>query len=298
MSFKVMNPGLPRLWGITNVGWIWNTKYNPINGVVFNSQNRDISLYSVPSSCNEVWIKAGIYISDMRGDYNTWFCINTGSYRHGIHISNYKMWLMANNTKYSNCTVSVAKDQYLRVLIHVVYGSNGYVEVFVDGKRIGIYRGNVTKGDNTLYMCNYASYVEFLPSNFIISDTEIKTSEEVYILSAKTTETDMTESTDSDNNLIFMADTAEQTLLRTIDTDALSTKIGSTNIKVTNVGIGAAPIYYEGEGLSHVAFMMNDIEQEVQEITTSTEGGICFNHAVDYNLEDLKTLKLGFRAKE
>ena len=299
MSFKYINPGLPKLWGLS-CGWKNSNTYNPINGFAFSESSSFSPLMTLPSDINEVWIKVGIYPYNAKlyKDYPVYVCIGSGSNKQGIALDNQQFMIMANNTRWVNKSVNMFPEVYYNALIHAVQGDNGYVECFINGKRIGIYNGNVSFGDNTVYAVTYSSYNTIYISNIIISDTEVKPTEEVYLLTAKTTTTDMVQTSESNNPQVFTADTAGQTIIQTIDTDALATKIGTNNIKVTGIGLGSHPIYYAGESLSHVGIMVNDIEEEVQEITTGTNDGLCWSRVADYNFNDLKTLKLGFKAKE
>ena len=302
-NFKIINPGLPKLFGLSDMTYIANNTYNPINGVSFNTFSSDRRQICLFPACEEIWIKAGLYFTDfLISNNNSAEELTIGAGSSGLGVCVYKdtLCLFNKGTYYTNSalTYRLSAQVYYNILFHAQSGSNGYIEAFVDGKRTGILHDQIAI-NNTLYMRNrHVSDYKCYLSNIIISNTEIKPTEEVYILDAKQTETDMTETSDSDNPHIYTATSPEQTLLQTVDADALATKIGTNKLRVTGIGVGANPIYYEGEDLTNVAFMVNDEEKEVAQLTTNTDGGLTFGCEADLSFNDLQTLKLGWKAKQ
>ena len=294
MSFKHINPGYSKVYGL-NVSTVKNTQYNPINGVAINRGVKE-TIFDLPSDCNEIWIKFGTVFVDASR-------VSTQVFGIGSALSNVTGLIWRN---LSSSVLSLAINgneiapfftptlwQYYNIVLHIRNGNNGLIRAFVDGKCVFVYNGAVSWANRSIYVANGYNYNANYISNIIISDTEISPTEEVYVLTPSNTEATMSES-----DGIYTATEAGQTLKQSIDVNSLTAKVGTSNIKISGIGVGSDSIYYDGEGLTRAASMRNDTEQEVIELSTDTSSAVVSTWQEDLSVAELANLKVGWKAKE
>lgn len=302
MGFRYINPGYPRLFGV-NQDSVASNVYNPINGVVFGNSKYDGILYSGIPDCDEIWIKAGVYFQNIDRSSSSIMLFGLGPIdkKNGWYLSNSQLYVQCNNTYYSSRYKRVFTNTYYDTLIHAKKGSDGFVEVFVDGVLVNFIAQNIT-WDDTIVLKNCDNWANTYPrlylSNVIISDTEIKLSEQVYVLSSVDTFTDMESGTNS-GLTFYTANQDGQYLQKSIDTNALTTKVGSSNLRITGLGVGSFNTYREGEGLTRLAFTRNNEEKHEIELTTNNLDAVLSSwDENNLSVADLSNLKLGWKAKE
>lgn len=293
MSFKHINPGYSKVYGLT-VSTVNSAEYNPINGVAINCGVSG-TIFDLPSDCNEIWIKFGtVFLGSTR--------VSNQAFGIGSAISNVT-GLIWNNGSSKVLSIAINGNeaapfftptlgQYYNIVLHIRNGNNGLIRAFVDGKCVFVYNGAVSLANRSIYVANGSNYNVNYISNIIISDTEISPTEEVYILTPSNTEATMSES-----DGIYTATEAGQTLKQSIDVDSLTTKVGASNIKISGIGVGSDSFYYDGEGLTRVASMRNDVEQEVIELSTDTSNAVVSTWQEDLSAAELANLKVGWKAK-
>ena len=286
MSFKYINPGYAELLAESSMTTSKSATYNPINGIVLRGSGG--GYYHLPADCDEVWVKFGFYCDNSYGwQLNCYIGSNQGTngfYRYSKDDS--KAYFQGKSTKIQ----SVTDFAYHTVWMHCKAGSDGMLEIFVDGIEVFSGTGAVTWANQYVYFKSSYSYLSI--SNIIISDHEITKSEEVYILTAKTTETDMSEA-----NGVYTASAENQYMRQTVDVDALKAKAGSDAVSVTGLAVAAVPAYTDGEGLSALAATKNDTEMETVVLSTNSKAGILASWDETMSAETLSNIKLGWKSK-
>ena len=286
MPFKYINPGYAELLAESSMKTTKSTTYNPTNGTAMKGSGD--GYYYLPSGCSEVWVRFEFYCdTSYTWQLNCYIGSNqskNGFYRNGKDDS--KAYFQGAATKIQG-TPDYACHA---VWMHCKAGSDGLLEICIDGVEAFSKTGEVTWANQYVYF--KSANTSLCLSNIIISDHEIAKSEEVYILTPKTTETDMSESSG-----VYTANAENQYVRQTVDVAALKAKAGSDTVFVTGLAVAAVPAYYEGDGLSSLAATKNDTEMENVVLSTSSKAGILASWAETMSADALSNLKLGWKAK-
>ena len=286
MPFKYINPGYAELFAGSSLTTSKSAVYNPANGVSFPGNGDGYCHF--PADCGEIWVKFGFY-SGTNYNYQISCYIGSNQGKNGFYRyskDDSRAYFQGTSTKILNTT----DYAYHSVWMHCKAGSDGLLEILVDGVEAFSKTGAVTWANPYVYFKSANS--SLFVSNIIISDHEIAKSEEVYLLTPKTTETDMSES-----NGVYTADTEGQYVRQTVDIAALKTKAGSDTVSITGLAVASVPAYTEGEGLSSLAATKNEEEMETVALSSNTKAGIVVSWDETMSADALSNLKLGWKAK-
>ena len=286
MSFRYINPGYAELFPNRSMTTAQSSTFNPINGVYMKNGEAYCNL---PEGCDEVWVKFGFYYNCYSWQLGCYIGDNQASY--GFY--RYKCEEnKANFNKKSTLITNNADYAYHTVWMHCKAGQEGMLEVFVDGREEFTQTGEVTWKEKYVYF--KSGYDKVCISNIIISDREISKTDEVYILTPKITETDMTE-----EDGLYIADSENQYVKQTIDVDAFKEKAGSDMISVTGLAIAAVPAYYDGEGLTSLTATRNESEMETLALSSKDgKKGAVSSWNESIAVDSLEGLKLGWKAAQ
>ena len=132
-------------------------------------------------------------------------------------------------------------------------------------------------------------------SNLILSDTEIDMKEQVAILPVKTTETNMTRGENGE----YIANAAGQTILQTVDVDAIINEYGDdTDIK--GIAVIGNPAYRTAEGLCNLTAIQHDgtelAEYGTVTVPQSNSSMVFDGHPLSVKLPALANYKFGWKA--
>ena len=284
MPFRYINPGYSELFKNRSMTTAQSSTFNPVNGVYMKNGE---AYYNLPDGCDEVWVKFGFYYNCFGWQFGCYIGDNQASfgfYRYRCEENkanfNKKSTLISNNADYA----------YHTVWLHCKAGQEGILEVFVDGQEEFTQTGEIVWKEQYVYF--KSGYEKVCLSNIIISDMEIAKTDEVYILTPKTTETDMTES-----DGVYTAESEGQYVRQTIDVDALKEKAGSSAVSVTGLAIAAVPAYYEGEGLTSLVATRNEAEMEAVALSSKDgKKGAISSWNESMAVDSLTGIKLGWKA--
>ena len=300
MPFKYINPGYNKLFGIQDNATQYSdaSTYNPINAVYIGGTLNWSCPF--PSECDEIWAKTGIHFHESSSSAGE-FGIGVSSSRshayerldseplYGFRIFNSGLYAYVGTSRSQLIANPILRRTYHNILLHSRNGENGLLELFLDGTLLHSYEGNVSWGAHKIAFRNNYGNTNF--SNTIISDTPITVSEEVYVLPPSTTETTMTES-----NGTYSTTEANQTLKQEYDVDALISKVGSSNLKITGAGVIAKDALFDGEGLTRIVSLRNNVElDEIALANVANHVGSSWNE--DLTLAGLAALKVGWKTK-
>ncbi|MBR1760626.1 MAG: hypothetical protein IJ741_05540 [Schwartzia sp.] len=286
MPFKYINPGYAELLADSSMTTSKSTTYNPINGIAMKGSGD--GYYYLPEGCDEVWVKFGFYSNTTyTWQLNCYIGSNQskyGFYRYGKDDN--RAYFQGVSTKIQGTTDYDCHT----VWMHCKAGSDGLLEIFIDGVEAFSKTGEVTWANQYVYF--KSANTSLFITNIIISDHEIAKSEEVYVLTPKTTETDMGES-----GGLYTADSENQHVRQKVDVAALKSKAGSDAVSITGLAVAAVPAYYEGDGLSSLAAMKNDAEMETVALSSNIKAGIVVSWSEAMSADALSNLTLGWKAK-
>lgn len=290
MSFKHINPGYSEIYN-TNKATVQNEQYNPINGVSLGL-GLEQTIFSLPSDCNEVWLKCGICVTSLSSSYTAYIGIGGNSgYMDGVSFIGTGICPVICGDRQTNYTHPIGKGEYHKLIIHCINGSSGLLEIFLDGICIYTYTGDVTWRSRIVYIFTSTSGTLVYINNIIISDTEITPTEEVYVLTPASTETTM-----SENSGAYVATEAGQTIKQMIDVEALKTKAGTPHIRISGLGI-CGNGFCDGEGLTKVTSLCNGVEKEDVSLSSDTNSYILSSWNEDLPIAELTNLQIGLKAK-
>ena len=297
MPFKYINPGYWKLYSPTGGRQYSGVNYNPINGVYLGDTCKGYILF--PSECEEIWAKTGVtlYGTGNFGEFGIGVVSSESHYNerkssetlYGFRVVGGVIYAYIGTARTQAISGTWVTQQYHNLLLHSRNGENGLLELFIDGKLVHSYEGNVSWGAHQITFRNNNGQTCF--SNTIVSDTLITPSEEVYIVSPSTTEATMTES-----DGVYTATEANQTFKQGIDVSALISKIGSSNIKITGTGVIARDALFDGEGLTKIASMRDDVEKQ-EFVLTDVAYDVVSAWGEDLTLAGLAALKVGWKTK-
>ena len=286
MPFKYINPGYAELLADASMRTTKSTTYNPLNGIAMKGSGD--GYYYLPEDCDEVWVKF-VFYCDTNYTWQLNCYIGSSQSKYGFYRyskDDSRAYFQGASTKIQNTTDYACHT----VWMHCKAGSEGLLEIFVDGVEAFSKTGAVTWANQYIYF--KSSNSSLFISNIIISDHEIAKSEEVYVLTPKATETGMAVSSG-----VYTADAANQYVRQTIDVASLKSKAGSDAVSITGLAVAAVPGYVEGEGLSSLAATRNDAEMETIVLSTDSKAGILASWDEAISADALGTLKLGWKAK-
>ena len=305
MSFIYINPGYAELLDVEGTT-VTDGKYNPFGGVSFWQSAVDRkSCITLPEIPTELYMKACVYLKGTSAYVTIYAGNNTG----------FQMYYSSNTCRF--CVVSTnsqvmyktAAEVGLKVngmndiLFHGRYGyySAGYISVIVNG--VEVYTANTTVNYTQSSSSNvpsdgvvfYSKNTDALISNIILSDSEIACNEKVAILTAKSTDTDMTANGDGS----YTATAVGQYLFQTLDSDALIDSYGGES-PVTGLFLAGNPAYCTGSELTKAIACgrKNGTVTEYGTVTleSDTSARALIGSRMNATLADLKGQEFGWKA--
>ncbi|MBO6204556.1 MAG: hypothetical protein J6O13_13595, partial [Selenomonas sp.] len=133
-------------------------------------------------------------------------------------------------------------------------------------------------------------------SNIIMSfDEEISLKEKIQAVPLVDAVTDMTAQEDG----TYLADTAGQQILQTVDVESLIDKYGGIS-KVTGIAIGGRPAYRTGEDLTRLTGISKadgeQAEHGIKKLHTNINMGMADCYSVNTTISDMAGMQLGWKA--
>lgn len=256
MSFKYINPGFAKLFdynptavqletteksktgvaaGITgtNTGINWATRHDDFWGRfdVYLPTNVNYSVYfGTPGTTQKFTLSF----------YQSYFMVSQGIETGSVSMGADRGYVSDGTAK---SLMGIKPNEINSVLIHVHYGTSetAYVDITINNKNFrltGYEYKNRTDAYN--YVILSATNTAAPISNIILSDEEISIKEQVALIPVSVTETEMTE-----NDGIYSANAAGQTILQTPNINSLITHYGA-NSRVTGIALFGVPAYRNG----------------------------------------------------
>lgn len=264
MSFRYVNPGYVYLLdsNVTATQITGNTYSR--TGVAFTQTNLNAGV-TIPQfkQGDDFWAKFDVYISG--NITNKFYCFVNNVKKNGfsLAVSNPDNYPLSGNdcsafyrwngsdSQFSSShhsQIGVIPNAVNSFVMHIKHGDSAtaLIEVFINGNEFT----SVTSGAMT-YSSSYPTKVLLYAtdanvkfSNVIFSDTEISPKEQAIALPISATATDMT----ADENGMYTAATAGQTLLQTPDITALAQEFSGKS-KITGIQVVGNPAYKTSTGL-------------------------------------------------
>lgn len=322
MSFKYINPGYSKLLerhnsSTTYPTQILDTQYSK-TGAAWLNGDRYVK-FPIPSSDNsELWAKYDVLIGSNTpdsiyfGNYNS-----GGSYDTFLYIDFYNdaIKYYYNRTYNLVTSWSLPSDVGLRtnalntIWIHFKLSTNseGFFETKINNvllpKHSNISTGalsTITSLNNfVVFASGVSSSKKVYFSNIIISDEEISPNERVVLLPVSSTVTDMESLTSG----LYVADTASETLLQSVNTASLIQEYGSDS-KITGIALIGNPAYEVDDvigSLTSLSKKNNTVtEHDTLALSVDTDAMILssFSMPTDTTVADLSNIQFGWRAEE
>ena len=278
MSFKYINPGYHKDINIYDDYYSGQATPNPNQsrtGTAFyitDTRNYIKLPHVLPYEDNgEIWAKFDLYLGN--SDYYNTITFGCESLYLSLQFNSNNIYYVYNN---QSDQVGTFSDSGLRfkalntIWIHFKIGSSG--TGLFEAKINNVYlpkRQNITipqlstSARNKFILNTYNK--NNLISSVIISDEEISPNERVVLLPVINTITDM-ESLESG---LYVADTASETLLQSVDISALSQEYGS-DTNVTGIALIGNPAYQVDDVIGNITSLskqndvVTDIEKPIQ----------------------------------
>ena len=220
-------------------------------------------------------------------------------YSGGICISRMKGFSSLSGS-YDDMGIKV--NQINSFLLHAKYGdsSTAYMDIRINDKQLERATGNAinfsTSYNPTASL--FSVYNDSAVSNIIFSNEEINIKEQVVALPVSSTETAMSLQSDT-----YLADSAGQTLLQSVNVSSLISNFGSDS-KVTGIALVGNPAYRTGEQLSSLTAISKTggtvTEYGTSNLSTDSDTVIWQSVPVasDTTIADLQNIQLGWKAGE
>ena len=249
MAFKYINPGYAELLSVRGGTTVTGEQYSK-TGVSFwqPTYYKGLNLSEVPS---ELYGKFDMYIKNSENADRARFSIAIGDYKIMEAETFWSKWKIRGNN--NNNTLAAGEEVRVKAIstvwFHIKPGQNndGLFHAVIDEREVcnksDAYVGYLTNSDaKTISILSGTD--EILISNLILSDEEISPREQVIMLPAQATQTNMTDCGDGS----YEATAANQELLQTVDVSALISQYGG-NSRVVSIAPFAKPAYRTAEGL-------------------------------------------------
>ena len=320
MSFKYINPGYTKLINVINepsfLTQLVNSTISKTGVSFYNSSNYDnyIKIDNTHAS-GDLWAKCDFYWDssqlpriDHFGEYN-----GTSNFYNGLYTTvNYSRitYQIVFSGSYQNLisfytsdsdlesSAGLRKNSINTFWLHLHYGdsSSGYIELKINNKNYGKITGNVTATSNARFTIR-TSYMPI--SSVIISDEEINPNEKIVLLPVSSTVTDMESLTGG----LYVADTASETLLQSVNTTSLFQEYGSDS-KITGIALIGNPAYEVDDVIGSLTSLskQNGVVTDHDNITLLTDSDAMivssFSLPTDTTVADLSNYQFGWRAEE
>ena len=310
---RYINPGYAEFLDVDGGTTITDTTYNPTNGVSLY-QPTDMEGVNISASASVFYGKFDIYLPPISSLPSNFFAkvgilkpgnmnagLNgVGLYKYSGSYIHVKSLVGGSNDKTvtnSDITFNFGGINHFYFYFKARSESTADGEYFIcmNGEKILEGTGKWIYMDNASKLVIYAC--EATPiSNIILADTEISTKERIQAVPLGTPVTDMIDLEDG----TYLADTAGQQILQTVDVASLISAYGGTS-QVTGIAIGGKPAYRTGDGLTTLTGLSkasggSQVEHGTKTLRTSTAAGTVDCYSVDTTIADLVDLELGWKA--
>lgn len=289
MSFLYLNPGYGNLFErVSQDGYIQITNSDSITGKAFHSCGTRVITF--PTGLSEIWLRYDFYPVSTTVDAG--FSVNSNSKNVQMFTSfDYNSMrpqrVYLNSSEKGNFGLSSKWNHYL---VHIKSGvSDGVCEIWENEDLKFSFTGNVLNGEQMLN-CDILSTGNKQFSQIIISDTEIKWTENVIVVPTTISGT-MTDNGDG----TYSATEAGQYVNQTIDNASLRESFPDNTV-ITGFCIAGRPAYYDGNGIDTMqATDNNNVIGECQ-LTSSSAKSIYFGERVNKPISNISGT-YGWKAK-
>lgn len=327
MSFKYINPGYSNLIQKTNITRVEDIQdpSKSRTGVAFSNTYRDniiwISPIAFSNAGTEFWLKFDFYwdSSYRRKIYlllgypgsSTITCsidLNSGGAGGEISLGNATVvnnWTLATLQNVTGLRPNAINTAWFHFITGTRSTKDGCIELQLNTKKLytnSAYAFVIGSTEDFRKVVLYDEYTNAPATSFssiIISDEEISPNERVVLLPVSNTVTDM----DSLQSGLYVADTASETLLQSVDVSALIQDYGS-DTNVTAIALIGNPAYQVDDVIGNITALSADnnvvTERETISLSISTDAIIssCFTMPTDTTIADLANMQFGWRAEE
>lgn len=309
---RYINPGYAEFLDVDGTT-VQDATYNPTNGVAFY-QPTDMEGVNIANTVSEFYGKFDIYLPKISSLPSNYFAkvgifkpgnanagLNgVGLYKYSSSYIHVKSLVLGSNDK--TITNSDAAFNFGGINHFYFYfkarsesTADGEYFIYMNGVKIlegtgkWIYMDNATK--LVIYACEATPI-----SNIILADSYINPKERIQAVPLGSPVTDMIDREDGS----YLADTADQQLLSTVDVASLISTYGGTS-RVTGIAIGGKPAYRTGEGLTTLTGLSkvsggSQTEHGTKTLRTSTTAGAVDCYSVNTTIADMVGLELGWKA--
>ena len=318
---RYINPGYAEFLDIDGGTTISDTAYNPTHGVAFYqpTNNDGVTLGStiteiygkfdffLPSSFSNIasdyFLKVGIYNSGSDGStagftgfamykYSTYYL----RFRACGSRSGYVKEKSISDSSYSPAVLNGINHIWFHFKSSTGNGNyDGEYEVYVNGVSVlegtnnGGYFGDCSK--LVIYAANAVTPI----AELILSDTAVGNKEQIAAIPLTNPVTDMVDRGDGS----YMAESAGQQILQTVDVASLITNFGGVS-PVTGIAIVGNPAYRNGEGLTSLIGISKadgtQTEHGAKTLRTSATAGTVDCYSVNTTIANMTGLQLGWKA--
>ena len=323
MAWRYINPGYVHLLDAAAQATATQVTGNEYSktGVGFTKASTDTGVSSAYfAEGDDFYAKCDMYYRHNSG-YGNWvyFCVPTPTNSTGIYLGLNQRYLFTVNKVVNGAgaqLASVATSATAEVLkettglklnalnsvwLHVKYGDNsaGYMEFRINDKYFYVGELSVTKSSTQTFRIGASYQMDGIVfSSIICSSEEINYKEQVVALPVSSTETAMSLQSDT-----YLADSAGQTLLQSVNVSALISQYGSDS-KVTGIALVGNPAYRTGEQLSSLTAISKNggvtTEHGTSNLSDASDTVIWQSVPVasDTTIADLQNIQLGWKAGE
>ena len=318
---RYINPGYAELLDVDGGTTISDAAYNPTHGVALY-QPTDNDGVTLGSTVTELYGKFDFFLPSSFGNLPSNYFLKVGIYNGGsdgstagftgfamYKYSTYYLRFRACGSRSGYAKEkSISDSSYspavLNGINHIWFHFksstgdnefNGEYEVYVNGVCVlegtnnGGYFGDCSK--LVVYAANAYSPI----AKIILSDTAVNKKEQITAIPLANPVTDMVDRGDGS----YMAESAGQQILSTVDVASLITNYGGTS-PVTGIAIAGNPAYRTGEGLTSLIGISKasgtQTEHGAKTLRTSTTAGAADCYTVNMTLSDMVGMQLGWKA--
>ena len=308
MSFMYINPGYGNFLDVAGATTVESAKYNPYGGVSFwQAANTDAGI-TLPEVPTEIYLKTSVAI---RGGNSATanarvYAGNSNGWTIRESSGNWYLDIACGNTNIknlSNADTNLNFNGMNDILLHAEYGyyEAGVFSLTVNGTEVFSANRTVKFTKDSSYatpsdvVVLYSKNEKVLLSNIIVSDTEVGCKEQVAILPATATDTDMTANGDGS----YTATAAGQRFMQTIDASSLVAEYGGAS-NVTGLYIFGNPAYCTGAEITKAILCAKKdgavTELATTTLTTDSTAMALIGGRVEMTLSDLEGYELGWKA--
>ncbi|WP_026760655.1 hypothetical protein [Selenomonas ruminantium] len=318
---RYINPGFAEFLDVEDGTTVEGTKFNPDNGVALyqpkDNEGIDITLETAPT---HFYAKFDVYIPPW-SEMSDGVMAEVGFYsKHSGYTGFYGWQLRKYSSDLDPQVIIGNSSSYDKYVEYKVGGAlkfdsvnsfwmhfkarsasvaDGEYQVYMNGEKIMentqkyIYMDAISK----LVIYATQNYGKCYLSNIIMSfDEEISLKEKIQAVPLGDVVTDMT----AQENGTYLADTAGQQILQTVNVNSLISQYGGIS-KVTGIAIGGRPAYRTGEDLTRLTGISKagdeQIEHGTKKLLTNTDMGTVDCYSVNANIADLAGMQLGWKAE-